>query len=284
MDVADQYAGQNASCSHCGQDIAVPRGGDASPQRSPGRWFTCRTVTIVFMLITFVGMTIGLLLPAVNAPREGLRRGQCRNNLNQIGLAMFNYQQQYGCFPPAFIPDKNGKPKHSWRVLILPFLDEVGLYKQYRFDEPWNGPHNKELAARMPAVYRCPSEAPPGTSYTSYAMIVGPHAISDGPTPRKRDDVKDGISNTIMVAECAGADINWLEPRDVNAASIRSLWTLGDEGMKPPSGISSYHSGMANVLFCDGTVRAIRSSVDEKLLRAMLTIDGGEPVNVDDLR
>ena len=102
---------------------------------------------------------------------------------------MHEYQQKYGCFPPAFIPDENGKPKHSWRMLILPFLGKDGLYKKYRFDEPWNGPHNKELAARMPAVYRCPTYADflgdeTTSSLTSYAMIVGPHAVSDGPTAR----------------------------------------------------------------------------------------------------
>jgi hypothetical protein len=84
--------------------------------------------------------------------------------------------QKYGCFPPAFIPDKDGKPQYSWRVLILPFLEQDALYREYRFDEPWNGPHNLVLVNQMPAVYCCPSDYP-SDSQTSYAMIVGPHAI-----------------------------------------------------------------------------------------------------------
>jgi hypothetical protein len=66
------------------------------------------------------------MLPAVGTPQEANRRVQCHNNLRHIGMAMLNYQQQYGCFPPAFIPNENGKPKHSWRLLILPFLGEDG--------------------------------------------------------------------------------------------------------------------------------------------------------------
>jgi hypothetical protein len=282
IDMADESAGQMGSCSHCGKAFAVPLdGGDVPPKRGPARWLTWFTVLIVCL---FVVMLSGLLLPAVNAPREPVRRQQCRRNLRQIGLAMLSYQQKYGCFPPAFIPDKDGKPKHSWRVLILPFLEQENLYREYRFNEPWNGPHNKELAARMPEVYRCPSESSRGTSQTSYAMIVGPHAISDGPTPRKMSDIKDGLSNTIMVAECAGAGINWLEPRDLNAEKITKDGIGNLDSQKPPGGINSCHSGFANVLFCEGRVWAISGSVDEKVLRAILTIDGGESVDMDDVQ
>jgi hypothetical protein len=114
-------------------------------------------------------------------------------------------------------------------------------------------------------------------------MIVGPHAISDGPTARKARDIKDGLAKTIMVAECAGAGIDWLEPRDLNVEEITNV-TGGGEYKKPPVGINSYHAGVAYALFCDGTVRAIPYWVDEKVLKAMLTIDGGESVDINELR
>ncbi|MCX7425615.1 MAG: DUF1559 domain-containing protein [Planctomycetia bacterium] len=293
--MADHYAGQTVHCSHCGKVIAVPLSdgdsvpddGDVRPRRGPRRWSTC---LMVLLGCLFVMMVIALMLPPVGAPREAGRRVQCKNNLQRIGLAMRNYEQAHGCFPPYFIPDENGKPTHSWRVLILPFLGEDRLYKQYRFDEPWNGPHNKELASRMPAVYRCPTYAAMSlsdeatNSLTSYAMIVGPHAISGGPTPHKMSDVTDGLSNTIMVVECAGAGINWLEPRDLNAEEITNVRIGSGEYKNPPGGINSYHPGVANTLFCDGTVRAVDQSVGEKVLKGMLTIDGGESVSMDELR
>src|SRR5262249_42952585 len=83
-------------------------------------------------------------------PGTVARRSQCKNNLKQIGLAMFNYHDAYGCFPPAYIADADGRPMHSWRVLLLPFLDEAARYRKYRFDEPWDGPNNSELATSVP--------------------------------------------------------------------------------------------------------------------------------------
>ena len=85
--------------------------------------------------------------------RESGRRAQCRNNLKQIVLALQSYHQANGCFPPAYIADKNGKPMHSWRVLILPYLDRNALYKAYNFSEPWDGPNNKKLLALASRVY-----------------------------------------------------------------------------------------------------------------------------------
>ena len=107
-------------------------------------------------------------------------------------------------------------------------------------------------------------------------MIVGPHAISDGPTPHKLADVMRDASNVIMVAECADAGIGWLEPRDINAGKV-AAGPIGSGPLRnPPGGINSYHGGSAYVLFCDGSVRAIQSSMDEKELQAMLRIDGGK--------
>ena len=161
---------------------------------------------------------------------------------------MHNYQQQYNCFPPAFIPDKNGKPMHSWRVLILPYLEEEDLYAQYRFNEPWDSPHNKALAAQMPGSIVVRASGSAGTK-TSYAMLVGPHAISDGPTGRAVRDIKDGLSNTIMVVEAADADINWMEPRDIDAEKMRFHTSSGRKRTpRHGSEISSHHSGGANVL------------------------------------
>ncbi|MGA2618291.1 MAG: DUF1559 domain-containing protein [Thermoguttaceae bacterium] len=267
--------------------VPPPSGGGVPLKHGPGPWSTFLVVVLVCLALMVL---IALMLPSLGEQREPGRRAQCCNNLKQIGVAMASYEQTYGCFPPAFLPDENGKRKHSWRVLILPFLEEDSLYKQYRFDEPWNGPHNKELAARMPAVYRCPAYAHTRgeeavTSLTGYAMIVGPHAISDGPTPRKARDVKDGLANTIMVAECAGAGINWLEPRDLDVTKMTFRITGPDETTKGHRvDISSYHAGVACVLFCDGSVRSIPKYIEPKHLEALTTIDGGEPVSLDDLR
>jgi hypothetical protein len=249
-----------------------------APPRKRG-FDSCSTCLVVFLLI--IGIGIVLLVPAMKALRSAAMRSECSHGLRMIGLAMCKYHDKYGCFPPAFIADKNGKPVHSWRVLILPFMECDYLYKQYHFDEPWDSPHNKSLAQHMPAWYRCIVHGATG-SETSYAMVVGPHAISDGPTSHKKSDIKDGLSNTIMVVEAVGAHINWMEPRDLNTAKMTFRVNPLDNGSTlSTSDISSDHA-VPTVLFCDGSVRDLSEKSDPDVLRAMTTIDGREKIPSDD--
>jgi hypothetical protein len=101
---------------------------------------------------------------AIRDAREAARRSNCKGELSQINLALFNYREVYGCFPPAYVADSTGRPMHSWRVLILPFIDHAPLYNEYRFDEPWDGANNRQLSAKIVShdysFYHCPSDRP----------------------------------------------------------------------------------------------------------------------------
>jgi hypothetical protein len=109
-------------------------------------------------------------------------QSSCHNNLKQIAIALHNYHDTFGSLPPAYVADENGRPMHSWRVLLLPFIEHKALYDEYRFDEPWDGPHNRQLADYMPSVYRCPSDpgANPRLPISSYLAVVGPETIWPG--------------------------------------------------------------------------------------------------------
>src|SRR5205085_607175 len=99
---------------------------------------------------------------------------QCVNNLKQIGLAFHNYADQKDGFPAAAITGPGGKPLLSWRVAILPYIEQQALYQKFKLDEPWDSPHNKELIKYMPTVYACPSrnrDAEPGM--TAYRVFAG---------------------------------------------------------------------------------------------------------------
>jgi prepilin-type processing-associated H-X9-DG protein len=291
-EVADQYAGQSGACAYCGKMITVPlpggvgqyTGGGLPPRRGLGAGWIVLIVAMAVIPVLLIcgGVLVAMfrLVPVMQNAGEAVQRAQCNNSLKQIGLAMYNYQQKYGCFPPAFVADKSGKPMHSWRVLLLPFLEEKALYDDYRFDEPWNSPHNSTLASRMPLVYHCFADGPLGGSQTSYAMLVGPHAISDGPHGRKPSEVKDGLSNTIILAEAAHAGINWMEPRDLKTENMR-FQINGGVGGSPASRaveISSRHPDGAHVLMGDGAVQFLSDMMEPKELEAMTTIDGGETV------
>jgi hypothetical protein len=283
QDAADEHAGQTIPCAHCGKTVTVRAAAGKAPTSigrsvlaflSPsslswGVWFI-----LAIILIDVFGVLLGLLLPAIQAAREASRRVECTKNLKTIGEAMQAYHKTYGRFPPAFVPDENGKPKHSWRVLLLPFLHEQALYAQYRFDEPWDGPHNMALAQQMPHVFRCPTDSPSDLSWTNYAMIVGPHAISTGATSRRLDDLVDRGAGKVMISEVANAGINWLEPRDLSVkdmAFVTKPALYRSDGHE--SGLISLHSNVVNMLLCDGTVKAVETTVNEKTLAEMLTVD-----------
>ena len=192
------------------------------------------------------------------ALREAARRLQCNNDMRQIALALRNYRQANGCFPPAYIADKNGKPMHSWRVLILPYLDEQALYKLYNFNEPWDGPNNKKLLASRPYGYSCPSDMDAYTrraTCTSYVAVVGPKAAWPGKEPKK---LTGDLSQTIMLVESCNTDIQWTEPKDVSLdaflAGTPGCATISSK--HPPDSEFFHYTPLAgaNVALADGSV------------------------------
>ncbi|MBU4400910.1 MAG: DUF1559 domain-containing protein [Planctomycetes bacterium] len=221
-------------------------------------------------------IALALLLPVVPAPREATRRMQCRNNLKQIGLAMHNYHDKYGSFPPAYTVDEQGKPTHSWRALILPFLEGYG-HGKYDFSQPWDNPDNLAFAKNSPCnSYFCPTENRDDKEHfnTSYVMLVGPNAFADGTTPRKFADITDGTRNTIMVGEMSHSDILWTEPRDLNVSEMS--FKINDPNQ---IGLRSEHSGGAHLLFADGAVQFRSNTSPEDITKALITINGGEDMS-----
>ncbi len=278
--VLDEFVGQSGPCSSCGKIVNVP-GPTAGVYEAPVRSSRGPTtvivilvvvVAVVVVLIAVIGILIALLLPAIQSARGAARRAQCTNNLRQIGIAMQAYQAEHNCYPPAYLPDENDQPMHSWRVLLLPYLGEEMLYEQYDFDEPWNSENNRRLIDRMPEVYRCPSETIADTSEPSYVMIVGPGTISDGPSNTREDQITDGLHNTIMFVEICDAGFDWLQPQDLDARQIS--YQINDGSGQ---GIRSNHPGGVCVGFCDGSVHFLSDSTPPGTVRAMTTIAGGEP-------
>ena len=116
------------------------------------------SVTPLMLVVLCLMCVFGWLLPVHNGVRESARRSVCADNLHQIALALQSYHQANGCFPPAYIADKDGKPMHSWRVLILPYLGHDDIYKAYDFSQPWDAPKNKRISDMllMASMWRWP--------------------------------------------------------------------------------------------------------------------------------
>ena len=276
--VAEQYAGQTGPCAGCGKPVTVPPLSGtpfAGPQKSGAGVVVAIAVGVVALLLLLACGGFFLLIPSMGRAGGAAQRSMCTNNLKQIGLALHNYHDVYNCFPPAVITDKDGKPMRSWRVAILPYIEQQALYQRYNFNEPWNGPRNRLVADQVIPTYRCPSDRSPSPTETNYVMIVGKGTI--GGTPNEIvgvKDITDGTSNTILVVEVTGSGINWAEPRDLTLEEF--AYRINDGSGK---GICSKHPGGAMVLVADGSVRFVSDALDPETLRRLILRNDGLPVS-----
>ncbi len=254
-----------------------------NPKSIPGsgNFLGCGGCVWAVVGLFVVLFAIALLLPAVSSCRPAVYRMQCSNNLKQIGLALYNYQNKFGCYPPAYTVDEHGRRMHSWRALILPFMEDANGKLVYDFSQPWNSPENLAFAENSPLyqIYYCPAENSVVKKHrdTSYVMLVGPNAFAEGSTPRTKEDITDGLDHTIAVGEMSHSGIFWTEPRDLNTEEMSSK--LNDPNQ---IGLRSDHSGGLYVLFADGMVQFLSAAMDPKIYHALTTINGGEKIEGSD--
>ncbi|WP_144058846.1 DUF1559 domain-containing protein [Rhodopirellula sp. SWK7] len=218
--------------------------------------------------IATTGVLVGLLLPAVQAAREAARRMSGSNNLKQVLLAFHNYHAAYRQLPPSAITDDDGKPLLSWRVALLPFLEEQELYQQFHLDEPWDSEHNLPLSKKLPAVYEAPGVSlPPGMT-----IVQGVVGDDVGMRPLKKTafrDFLDGLSNSILVVEVnPDAAVVWSKPEDIEIDLNNPMRNLGNA-----------REGGFHVALADGAIRFVTRSTDPELFKKLLTRAGKEVIN-----
>ncbi len=217
------------------------------------------------MMLVCAGVLVALLLPAVQAAREAARRMQCSNNLKQVALAMHNYHETYKTFPPAYTVDGRGKPLHSWRTLLLPFMEQKGLYDQIDQSKPWDDPVNLPFTKVAIAVYTCPSTNLPPSS-TTYVVVNDRSGIFSGAQACTLGQVTDGTSNTLLVTETDEANaVNWMSPQDID------LPTFLD-----PTGVRHAHPGGTQMSLADGSVQFLSEQVDGTTRAAMVSKAAGD--------
>jgi len=192
-------------------------------------------------------------------------RAQSSNNLKQIGLALHNYHNTHGVLPAAAIVDKKGKPLLSWRVAILPYIEQDNLYKQFKLDEPWDSEHNMKLAKIRVRTYELPYDPKPGI--THYRAFVGNSAAFDVVQGIKFAQFTDGTSNTILAFEAAEG-VPWTKPDEIEFDPQKPMLPhLRFEGDK-----------ICNILMADGSVRAIPKKMPENVLKLLIQRDDGMPI------
>lgn len=286
-----RYAGQAGPCAHCGQTVVVP---PLTSGKSSGTSAGCIVGIVLaavlgpLVVIACIGILVALLLPAVQASREAAReashRMQCQNQERQFGFAMMEYESSGGHFPAAAIKDPDTGAVHSWRVEILPYIEQQALYDEFRLDEPWDSEHNLRLAETVVPTFQCPSQPLQfkminghRVPCTNYAMITSNNACGyttgaemaelktiggDGPSFSEVMDGEHG-GRTILIVEITGDDLPaWTEPADVCPEDFRvvgyvapgEMWGPGAGGARRGFRPGSYHPGGMNVVRCDGSV------------------------------
>jgi hypothetical protein len=211
-----------------------------------------------------IPLMVGLMLPAIQSARAAARRAQSSNNMKQLELAMHNYHAVHKKFPSTVMTADDGKTKYSWRVALLPYLDQKPLYDSYNFSEPWDSEDNLKVLKHMPNAFRHPSESE-GTTTSSYYALTGENTgLGNGDKAIGFRDIVDGSSNTALLFDAKRA-IPWTKPEDIKYSADEDVPALG--GYEP--------SGF-NALLGDGSVRLISKAIDEKTLRAIITRNGKE--------
>jgi len=227
------------------------------------------------------------LLGAIGQARSSAQKAQSANNMRQIAIAMHSWHDLYKTLPPPVIYGKDGKGKvpHSWRVALLPFLDQTELYNAYQFDEPWDSEANKKVLAKMPAVFRHPTDKQDSTSSAYYvltpARLLDTKVLPGGgiespvgglPTAFSRKigtgfaEIIDGTSNTLMTVE-AKREIPWTKPEDI----------LFDPEKDPPA-LGGFFKDGFTVGMCDGATRFLSPKFEPKTLKLLITPQDGQPL------
>jgi hypothetical protein len=210
-----------------------------------------------------------LVLPAVTAARGAARRMQGMNNLKQLALAMHLSHSVDNHFPANAIYSKDGKALLSWRVSLLPYLDQENLFKQFHLDEPWDSANNKPLIAKMPSIFKNPNGKPLAEGQTRYVVPSGKDTIFDGDKGISMAHITDGTSNTILILE-VGEDkaVTWTKPDDMDF-----------DPQKPMTGLGTIDPAGILAAFADGSVRMIRKTVDAETFRRLILRNDGQPID-----
>lgn len=204
-----------------------------------------------------------LCIPSIEATREANRRSMCADNLRPITLAMLLYECEHGVLPPAYTVDAEGKPLHSWRVILLPYLGEEELYAKLRLDEPWDSEHNCRFHEIAVGFYQCPT-AELSLGQTTYSVVIGKTTAFEGAEGK----ALDGFGVNLMLVTEREQPVCWMDP----GSELSEAVAIEGINCREPGvhGIESHHPGGVQAGFRSGGVRFISETIDRAVLQGLL--------------
>jgi hypothetical protein len=199
------------------------------------------------------------------------------NHLKQIGLALRTYADAHNAFPPAYTVNDEGKPLHSWRTLILPYLEERQLYEKIDLSKPWDDPANAQALRAAPYIYQCPANlnSEETDNRTTYLAVVTPNSCLRPARSRPMSDLTDGLPFTLIVMEVdSDHAVPWMSPFDADEKLVLSI---GPES-------KLVHPGGTHVLYANGSVQFLDTTVPAKLRLAVISIAGDDNPTLEEIK
>ncbi len=292
--VDEALAGSKGPCVSCGKLITVPEpprkqpeasrplgstyvGPDQLKKRAEYKLWLVRAGSLILGVVAVSMVAIYGFWPTVKGLKARRDAIACMNNLQRIAKALNSYAAEHGTYPTPTVVDSTGKPLYSWRVLILPYLDEAGLHASFNLSEPWDSESNSQLIPRCPEVFISPGVGGiRGLSETSYVLLTGTGSIFPTSGPLSPPQVSDGLSKTLLVVETKNSVHEWSKPFDIDIAQLNSR--IGATG---PNSIGGNHAEGATAAFADGNAAWLPADLPPTILDAVISPNGNEAIPID---
>lgn len=229
------------------------------------------TLVELVVVVIIIAIVLALFMPFTRSARGPARRMQCTNNFKQIALAMLNYHEQYKSLPPAYTVDEDGNRLHSWRTLLLPFLEQSQLYNKIDLTKPWNDPVNiAAVQGYSPPFYHCPAQKDPNK--TLYQVVIDPEGCFPGTQTVSLRQITDNESETLLVIEVPETEaVDWMSPYDTDWTKLAAI----NEKTQFP------HPSIFITARADSLVQFLPSNYPTSDRRSVVTIAGGEKIESD---
>lgn len=227
----------------------------------------------VLMVVGMGSLLIAVQLPFVHDEGQTPHIHACNNRLKQISVALLNYADAHGALPPAYTTDAEGKPLHSWRTLILPWIGEEKLYASIDLTKPWDALANAEARRTPLSAYACPYTLGEGNR-TTYLAAVTPGSCLQPGEGRSLEEITDRPSATVTVVEVdAEHAVPWMAPWDADEQLVMHIGSVTDPA----------HSAAFRAAAADGGIRELRADLTAAQRRALVSIAGNEDIALSEL-
>ena len=290
--VLEELAGQKGPCVGCGKVITVPEPPSKQPDaaapigssfvpasqlqaRSEFKMFALRAGGLTLGIIIFSAVMLFGLWPTFKGLKARRDAIACMSNLQRIARALNAYAAEHGTYPTPVVTDAAGKPLYSWRVLLLPYLEEPSLYANFKLNEAWDSAANAQLIAQCPNVYLSPGSGA-NSSQANYVLITGAGTLFPKTGPLKPAQISDGLDRTLLVVETDNLMNDWSKPFDIDISKMNSR--IGAPGADT---IGGTHAAGAAAVFADGQPAWLSVNLPAAIVDASITPNGNESIPFD---